>query len=164
MLDTTNHQMSVCCYEYNLHKDVPKKYFSNDTSEDVIQWCVSACYTAPVMSDSLQPYGLQPARLLCPWDSPGKNTGVGCCALLQDIFLIQGSNPHLLHLLHWQAGYLPLVPPQDMKPPYQCGPENLIPYPLLIHPMSCYHYYTIASSKETPLSQTLLKGCFCPPN
>ena len=97
-------------------------------------------------------------------DSPGKYTEMGCHALLRGIFLIQGSNPHLLHLLHWQAGYLPLVPPQDMKPPYQCGPENLIPYPLLIHPMSCYHYYTIASSKETPLSQTLLKGCFCPPN
>ena len=33
-----------------------------------------------VMSDSLRPRGLQPARLLCPWDSPGKNTGVGCHA------------------------------------------------------------------------------------
>ena len=37
------------------------------------------------VSDSLQLYGLQPARLLCPWDSPGKNTGVGCHALLQGI-------------------------------------------------------------------------------
>ena len=35
---------------------------------------------------TLQPYELQPARLLCPWDSPGKNTGVGCHALLQGIF------------------------------------------------------------------------------
>ena len=35
------------------------------------------------MSDSLQPHGLQPARLLCAWDSPGKNTGVGYHALLQ---------------------------------------------------------------------------------
>ena len=31
-----------------------------------------------VMSDSLQPHGLEPTRLLCPWDSLGKNTGVGC--------------------------------------------------------------------------------------
>ena len=38
---------------------------------------------ASVVSDSLRPYGLQPARLLCPWDSPGKNTGVGCHFLLQ---------------------------------------------------------------------------------
>ena len=35
-----------------------------------------------VMSDSLRPHGLQPARLLCPWDFPGKNTGVGCHFLL----------------------------------------------------------------------------------
>ena len=38
-----------------------------------------------------------PARLLCPWDSPGKNTGVGCHALLQGIFPTQGSNPDLPH-------------------------------------------------------------------
>ena len=62
------------------------------------------------MSDSLQPCGLQPARLLCPWDSSCKNTGVGCLALLQGIFWTQGSNLHLLHLLHWQAGSLPSVP------------------------------------------------------
>ena len=37
-----------------------------------------------------------PARLLCPWDFPGKNTGVGCHFLLQGIFLTQGSNPQLL--------------------------------------------------------------------
>ena len=48
---------------------------------------------------------------LCPWDSPGKNTGVGCCALLQRIFPTQGLNLCLLHLLHWQAGSLPLAPP-----------------------------------------------------
>ena len=34
-------------------------------------------------SDSVQPHGLQPTRLLRPWDSPGKNTGVGCHFLLQ---------------------------------------------------------------------------------
>ena len=53
-----------------------------------------------VVSDSLQPHVLQPARLLCPWDSPGKNTGMGCHALLQGIFLTQGLNPCLLCLLH----------------------------------------------------------------
>ena len=52
-----------------------------------------------------------PAQLLCPRDSPGKNTGVGCHALLQEIFLIQGLNPSLLHLLNWQVGSLLLVPP-----------------------------------------------------
>ena len=38
-----------------------------------------------------------PTRLLCPWDSPGKNTGVGCHFLLQGIFPTQESNPSLLH-------------------------------------------------------------------
>ena len=40
-----------------------------------------------------------PTRLLCPWDSPDKNTGVGCHFLLQGIFLTQRSNPRLLCLL-----------------------------------------------------------------
>ena len=57
------------------------------------------------------PMDCSPPRLFCPWDSPGKNTGVGCHALLQGIFLTQGWNPHLLCLLHWRAGSLPLVPP-----------------------------------------------------
>ena len=47
---------------------------------------------------------MEPAGLLCPWDFPGKNTGVGCHFLLQGIFPTQGSNPHLFHLQHWQAG------------------------------------------------------------
>ena len=42
--------------------------------------------------------------------SPNNNTGVGCCAFLQGIFPIQGSNLCLLCLLHWQAGSLPLAP------------------------------------------------------
>ena len=46
--------------------------------------------------------------LLCLWDFPVKNTGVGCHALLWGIFPIQGSNPRLLHLLHWQVDSLPL--------------------------------------------------------
>ena len=50
-------------------------------------------------------YGLGPARLLSPWDSPVKNTRVGCHFLLQGIFLTQGSN---LHLQDWQVGSLPL--------------------------------------------------------
>ena len=56
-------------------------------------------------------HGPQPARLLYPWDSPGKNTGVGCHFLLQGIFPTQGLNLGLLCLLHWQSSSLPLVPP-----------------------------------------------------
>ena len=49
------------------------------------------------MPSSLQPHGLQPIKLFCPWDFPGKDTGVGCHFLLQGIVLTQGSNQGLLH-------------------------------------------------------------------
>ena len=40
--------------------------------------CCCCCYVTSVVSDSVQPHRQQPTRLPCPWDSPGKNTGVGC--------------------------------------------------------------------------------------
>ena len=43
----------------------------------------SVQFSRSVVSDSLQPHGLYPAGLPCPWDSPGKNSGVGCRFLLQ---------------------------------------------------------------------------------
>ena len=46
-----------------------------------------------VVSDSLRPHELGPTTPLSPWNSPGKNTGMGCHFLLQGIFLTQGSNP-----------------------------------------------------------------------
>ena len=55
---------------------------------------------------TLRPQGLQPTRLLCPWDSPGKNTGGGCHSLLQGIFPTRGLNPPLLSLL--QVSSLPV--------------------------------------------------------
>ena len=58
-----------------------------------------------VMFNSLQPHGLKPARLHCPWNFPGKNTGMGCHFLLQGIFLTQRSNPCLLD---WQVDSLSL--------------------------------------------------------
>ena len=70
------------------------------------------------MSNTLQPYGLGPARLLYPWDTPGKNIGVGCHALLQGTLLTQGSNLPLFCLLHWQVGSLPLAPPGKLLFPY----------------------------------------------
>ena len=57
----------------------------------------SCCVSRSVMSGSLQAHGLEPTRFLCPWNSPDKNTGAGCHALLQGIFQTQGSNPGLWH-------------------------------------------------------------------
>ena len=62
------------------------------------QWCTLSHL---VMSDSLGPQGQKIVRLLCPWNFPGKNTGVGCRKSPpqegQGIFLILGLNPSLLH-------------------------------------------------------------------
>ena len=52
-----------------------------------------AVLSRSAVSDSLQLHGLWPSRLLCPWDSLGKNTGVGCHALLQGILPTQGQHP-----------------------------------------------------------------------
>ena len=71
---------------------------------------VCVCYISTGVSDFATPWTLT-ARLVCPWDSPGKNAGVGGHALLQGIFPTQGSNPLLLCLLYRQAGSLPRVPP-----------------------------------------------------
>ena len=70
------------------------------------------CSVASVVSDSLWPHGLYPALLLCPWNFSGKDTGVGCHALLQGIFPTQGLNLHLQHcrrILYHQATWEALL-------------------------------------------------------
>ena len=62
--------------------------------------CVLGCFTV---------------RLLCPWESPVKNTGVFSNFLLQGIFPTQGSNQRLLWFLHWQADSFLLVLPATLK-------------------------------------------------
>ena len=60
--------------------------------------CVCVYVSCSVMSSSFQLHGLEPIWFLCPWDSPGKNTGVGCHDFFfQGIFATQRLNPHLLH-------------------------------------------------------------------
>ena len=66
------------------------------------------CWGRFCISQSGSGVWLPEEQILCPWDSPGKNSRVGCHAFLQGIFLTQGSNPCLLH---WQADSLPLAPP-----------------------------------------------------
>ena len=75
-----------------------------------------------VVSDSLRPHGLQPARLFCPWNSPGKNTGGGCHALLQGIMAAQGSNSGLPQcrqtLLSEPLGMRTPIPVHNAKWPF----------------------------------------------
>ena len=57
-----------------------------DKTEDLVCvhfLCCYCCYVASVVSDSVRLHSRQPTRLARPWDSPGKNTGVGCHFLLQ---------------------------------------------------------------------------------
>ena len=71
------------------------------------------CLVTSVMSDSSRPHGLQPTRLLCPWDFPGKSTGVGCHCLLwskgdqnRGIFLAQTTFPSLPCSFLWSCDWL----------------------------------------------------------
>ena len=84
-----------------------------------------------LVSNSLRPHGLEPAKLLCSWDSLSKNTGVGCHALLQRIFPTQESNPRLLPLLCWQSDSLPL---SHLGSPFNF-PNSIL---IILIPGSCY--------------------------
>ena len=70
--------------------------------------CVCVCVCFQSCLTFCNPKDYSPTRLLCPWNFPDKNTGVGCHFLLQGFFLTQGWNPHLLNPLHWQVDSLPL--------------------------------------------------------
>ena len=74
-----------------MHKDTPERnevglsYLTRPiVRQHWILWaCCCCCYVTSVMFDSVGPYRWHPTRLLCSWDSPGKNTGVGYHFLLQ---------------------------------------------------------------------------------
>ena len=98
-------QIIMC--SQNTAKDSPFLFYLGSITNQLCKR-MSHCYSGgharmlshSVVSDSLRPRGLQPARLLCPWDIPGKNAGVDCHSLLQGIFPTQGMNPYPLD---WQA-------------------------------------------------------------
>ena len=68
-----------CCTNLYFYQQCPRISFLH-----ILTCCCCRCI-ASVVSDSVRPHGLQPTRLLHPWDSPGKNTGVGCHFLLQSM-------------------------------------------------------------------------------
>ena len=78
--------MSVCVCVCVFSENIP--WFTIPKWHLLIVWqpwkaCCCCCCVAPVMSDSVWPNRRQPTKLPCPWDSPGKNTVVGCHFLLQ---------------------------------------------------------------------------------
>ena len=61
--------------------------------------CFVCMLSCSVMSSSVQPNGLEPTRVLWPWDYSGKNTGEGCHFLFQGIFLTLGCfAKHVIHI------------------------------------------------------------------
>ena len=79
-----------------------------------------------VVSDTQRPHGLQPTRLLHPWDSPGKSTGVGCHCLLRGIRLAWPNLPHMAFserfMPHWSAvSSSPVVWGEDIR--QECEPH-----------------------------------------
>ena len=100
------------CSQQHIHKRQKQPMYSIDEEWVNKVWPVhvmgcycSCCLVTKLCWTPLIPHGLQPTILLCPWDFPGKNTGVICHFLLQGIFPTLESKPCLLH---WQADSLPL--------------------------------------------------------
>ena len=89
------------------------------------------CQVASVVSDSVRPHGLQPTRILCPWDSPGKNTGVGCHCLLQCVNVKSLSHVRLF-LTPWTAAYQAPAPMGFSRQEYWSGLPFWATIPCLI--------------------------------
>ena len=87
----------------------------------------ASVFSAAQSCPTLRPPGLWPTGLLCPWDSPGKNAGVGCRALFQGLLLTQASNPRLLFPC---LGRWVLYPRAAWE---ARGPSSLTPLPVSVH-------------------------------
>ena len=130
-------------WSYSVYSTVPKLW---DRMPDDLRWswynnnrinvCVKLLQSCPALCNPMD----------CPWDSPGKNTGVGCHALLQGIFPTEGLNPSLFFLLQGQAGFLPSVP--SGKPKKKCT----------IHVMCLNHPQTNPNSWKTCLPRNWSLG------
>ena len=94
------HKQSGRCTQHYSRSDCKRTQVKQCMRAELFQSCPTLC----------NPMDCGPPGS-CPWDTPGKNTGVGCLALFQGIFPTQRLNLHLLRLLDWQVGSLPLLPP-----------------------------------------------------
>ena len=85
------------------------------------------------VSNSLQPHGLQPTRLLCPWDFLGKSTGVGChCLFLREVF-IEPFNFSFFSITDGASVQFSSVQSLTQSCPTVCNPMNHSTPGLLVH-------------------------------
>ena len=102
-----------------------EEYWRFYKPQSVFCCCSCCCYCqASVVSDSVQPHRQQPTRLPRPWDSPGKNTGVGCHFLLQRMKVKSESEVSQcvrLVATPWTAAYQAPLSMRFSKQEYGCG-------------------------------------------
>ena len=119
--------------------------------------CSQVCVCAEALIVSLPARALQPARLLCPCDFPGKTTGVGCHFLFQGIFPTQGSNPGLLHCRQI------LLPTEQLGikiAPNQKQPQG--PSPVNRHTKMWYIHITEYSVSSVQFSRSVMSNSLRP--
>ena len=107
---------------YNAKRVVAPRYLA-------MQPLCCCCYITSVVSDSVRPHGWQPTRLLRPWDSPGKNTGVGCRCLLRATPLTEPNSKKKSFpspsVLEWNCENLPWMRQQW----WQCSVGDRLEFP-----------------------------------
>ena len=111
---------------------------------------------AQSVSNTLPLHGLEPARLVCPWDSPGKNTAVGCHFLLQGIFPTQEMNPGFQHCwkILYQLSYA--ESPESPSTGSQSSGEALA-----VSISSAGSLLTVSGKADDPVSLELTLVLFC---
>ena len=94
---TVAHQVSLSTLSRSLLKlmSIESVMPFNHIHSVIIPFKMKVKVLVPQSCPTLQSHGLQPTRLLSPWDSPGNNTDVGSHSVLQGIFPTRGSNPGL---------------------------------------------------------------------
>ena len=90
--------VTISYWIQNLWSRYPVSFFQKGRKMKHREGLLSLLFSHSVVSDSLQPHGLYPARLPCPWGFPENNFGVACHVLPQGIFPAQGLNPCLLQV------------------------------------------------------------------
>ena len=146
---------------YWMYVNVCECMYGNAHRHSILLSSESSCaavLSLSVLSDFCKPHGLaNPCQLLCSRDSPGKNTGVGCHALLQGIFPIQGLNPGLLHcrriLYHLSHQESPWNHNYDSHTGTIVVVQSLSQVPLLATTWTAAHHSLLSFT----ISQSLLK-------